>query len=95
MLCLAVISYVAGIGPDLTTENLLQSIAAALHLNNQPVVGQSQSVAKFSKNPTVHVNTNQPLVQVNTISFCHAVVGVGAHCTPNHLPIVFQNGSFD
>lgn len=56
--------YLVGIGPNLSTDNLIQSIAAALHLGNQPVVGQSQSTAKFMKNPTVHINTNQPLIQV-------------------------------
>ena len=61
---LLLLTLFSGISPDLSTENLLQSIAAALHLSNHPIVGQSQSTAKFAKNPTVHVNTNQPLIQV-------------------------------
>ncbi|XP_067929332.1 methyl-CpG-binding domain protein 3-like isoform X2 [Watersipora subatra] len=56
-------SKIKGIGPDMTNENLLHSIAAALHLNHSPVVGQSQSVTKFAKSPTVHINTSQPLIQ--------------------------------
>ena len=66
-------SSIAGIGPDLSTENLLQSIAAALHTANQPVVGQSQSSSKFLKNPTVHINTGQPLVMV-CVSQYHSIV---------------------
>ena len=69
LLLLLLLLLFSGISPDLSTENLLQSIAAALHLSNHPIVGQSQSTAKFAKNPTVHVNTNQPLIQVMMTSF--------------------------
>jgi len=55
-------------GPDLTTENLLASIAAALHMNNQPLVGQNASRAALTKNPGVHINTEQPLVQTLAIT---------------------------
>ena len=52
-------------GPDLGTECLLQSIAAALHLSNQPLTGQGASRSAMQKNPAVNINTEQPLVQVN------------------------------
>ena len=53
-----------GAGPDLSTENLLQSIAAALHLNNQPITGQSAAKSALQKNAAVAVNVEQPLIQV-------------------------------
>jgi hypothetical protein len=56
----------AGAGPDLSTENLLQSIAAALHLNNQPITGQAATKAALQKNAAVAVNVDQPLIQVHT-----------------------------
>lgn len=59
----------ASIGPSLSTENLLQSIAAALHLNNQPLTGQTGSKSALTKNPGVHLNTEQPLVQVKIVIF--------------------------
>lgn len=52
-------------GPDLGTECLLQSIAAALHLSNQPLTGQGASRSALQKNPAVNINTEQPLVQVS------------------------------
>ena len=55
-----------GAGPDLTTESMLQSIAASLHLNNQAITGQSASKQAMQKNAGVSVNTEQPLIQVNT-----------------------------
>ncbi len=55
-------------GPDLNTVNLLASISAALHLNNQPLTGQNASKVALQKNPSVHINTDQPLVQVRIIS---------------------------
>ena len=58
--------YLAAAGPDLGTECLLQSIAAALHLSNQPLTGQGASRSAMQKNPAVNINTEQPLVQVNT-----------------------------
>ena len=51
-------------GPGLQTENLLASIAAALHMNNSPLIGQNASKPALQKNPGVHINTEQPLVQV-------------------------------
>ncbi|PVD20269.1 hypothetical protein C0Q70_20766 [Pomacea canaliculata] len=41
----------AGVGPELATESVLQSISAALHLNAVPVTGQSSSRTAIQKNP--------------------------------------------
>lgn len=59
---------IMGAGPDLTTESLLQSIAAALHLNNQPITGQAASKVALQKNPGVAVNSDQPLIQAVVIT---------------------------
>ncbi|KAL5003944.1 hypothetical protein ScPMuIL_017400 [Solemya velum] len=59
---------VQGIGPELTTENILQSISAALHLNTVPVVGQNQSKSSIQKNPGVNIDTNQPHIQHMVVS---------------------------
>jgi len=59
---------IQGAGPSLSTENLLQSIAAALHLNSQPLTGQTGSRTSLHKNPCVHINSDQPLVQSLSIS---------------------------
>ena len=60
-----------GAGPDLSDENLLQSIAAALHLSSGPLTGQNASRAALQKNPGVSINTDQPLVQV-----CHTLPNI-------------------
>jgi len=52
----------------LCSENLLQSIAAALHLSNQPVIGQSYSKSLLQRNPAVNINSDQPLIQNVVIS---------------------------
>ncbi|ESO05075.1 hypothetical protein HELRODRAFT_185546 [Helobdella robusta] len=50
--------------PELVgTENLLHSIAAALHLGNQPITGQSMSSVLIQKNPCANINADQPLIQ--------------------------------
>ncbi|XP_064619431.1 methyl-CpG-binding domain protein 2-like isoform X2 [Lineus longissimus] len=54
---------IQGVGPELSNENLLHSIAAALHLSNQPVTGQTASKPLLVKNPGVHVNADQPMIQ--------------------------------
>lgn len=51
-------------GPDLTEETLLRSIATALHVSGQPIVGQTNSRIALDKNPSVYINPEQPLVQV-------------------------------
>lgn len=59
---------IQGAGPDLSTENLLQSIAAALHLSNQPITGQHASKSALQKNPGVNINTEQPLIQAVVVT---------------------------
>lgn len=59
---------IVGAGPDLSTENLLQSIAAALHLSSQPITGQNASKAALMKNPSVNINVEQPLIHQVHIS---------------------------
>jgi len=57
-----------GVGPDLTTENVLQSISAALHVNAAPVVGQSAGKAAIMKNPSINMDTQQPHVHQVDVS---------------------------
>ncbi|XP_069138386.1 methyl-CpG-binding domain protein 3-like isoform X2 [Argopecten irradians] len=59
---------VQGVGPELTTENILQSISAALHLGNAPVTGQANNKATLAKNPGVNIDTNQPHIQQMIVS---------------------------
>ncbi|KAK3097265.1 hypothetical protein FSP39_008194 [Pinctada imbricata] len=59
---------VQGVGPELTTENILQSISAALHLSNSPVVGQNNNRATVSKNPGVNIDATQPHIQQMIVS---------------------------
>lgn len=59
---------IQGAGPELSTQNMLQSIAAALHLNNQPITGQQASRASLQKNPGVSINAEQPLIQAVVIT---------------------------
>lgn len=54
-----------GAGPELTTENILQSISASLHLSNAPITGQGSNKATLLKNPGVNIDTNQPHIQVS------------------------------
>ena len=59
-----VLVFYVGIGPELTTENILQSISAALHLSNIPVTGQNASKSAIQKHPNVVIDVNQPHIQV-------------------------------
>ncbi|XP_021360511.1 methyl-CpG-binding domain protein 2-like isoform X1 [Mizuhopecten yessoensis] len=59
---------VQGVGPELSTENILQSISAALHLGNAPVTGQANNKATLAKNPGVNIDTNQPHIQQMIVS---------------------------
>ena len=57
----------SGIAPELVKqENLLHSIAAALHLSTQPITGQTATPAQLQRNPAVSVNIEQPLMQVDS-----------------------------
>lgn len=55
------------VGPYITEETLLQSVATALHVSTQPVTGQTGSKMALEKNPGVFLNPDQPLVQVSCI----------------------------
>lgn len=59
---------VQGIGPELTTENILQSISAALHLGAAPIIGQHSNKNLVQKNPGVHMDVNQPHIQQLIVS---------------------------
>lgn len=64
LLTVFLIFFPIGVGPDLTEETLLRSIATALHVSGQAIVGQTNSRIAFDKNPSVYINPEQPLVQV-------------------------------
>ncbi|CAL7944900.1 unnamed protein product [Xylocopa violacea] len=55
------------VGPYITEETLLQSVATALHVSSQPVTGQTGSKTALEKNPGVFLNPDQPLVQAVSI----------------------------
>ncbi|ELU03991.1 hypothetical protein CAPTEDRAFT_148837 [Capitella teleta] len=59
---------IQGAGPNLSTENLLQSIAAALHVSSQPITGQNATKSVLMKNPSASINTEQPLIQAVTVT---------------------------
>ncbi|XP_059163369.1 methyl-CpG-binding domain protein 2-like [Physella acuta] len=56
------------VGPELSTENVLQSISAALHINTGPVVGQGASKQAIMKNPSINMDTQQPHIQQVLVS---------------------------
>ncbi|XP_012254445.2 methyl-CpG-binding domain protein 2 isoform X2 [Athalia rosae] len=56
------------VGPYVTEETLLQSVATALHVSSQPVTGQTGSKTALEKNPGVFLNPEQPLVQSVSIA---------------------------
>lgn len=56
------------VGPHVGEETLLQSVATALHVSNQPVTGQTGSRSALDKNPGVFLNPDQPLVQGVTVA---------------------------
>ena len=62
-------SSIQSFAPDLMgPENLLHGIAAALHIGNQPVTGQTVLESVFQKHPTAYINADQPLIHSVTIS---------------------------
>jgi len=54
---------IKAVGPHVTDDTLLQSIATALHISAQPVTGQTGNKSSLEKNPGVFINPDQPLVQ--------------------------------
>lgn len=55
------------IGPHIADETIVQSVATALHVSNQPVTGQNIAKSSVEKNLGVFINPEQPLVQVNGV----------------------------
>lgn len=51
------------VGPNVTEETIIQSVATALHVTSQPVTGQTGAKASLEKNPGVFLDPKQPLVQ--------------------------------
>ncbi|BES87690.1 Methyl-CpG Hypothetical protein domain [Nesidiocoris tenuis] len=56
------------VGPNITEETLLQSVATALHVLGKPITGQTGLKDNLEKNPGVYINSEQPLVQAVAIS---------------------------
>lgn len=55
-----------GVGPDPSDDTLLSTIASALHMSSAPITGQTS--ASTEKNPTVWLNTSQPLCKAFTVT---------------------------
>uniref|UniRef100_A0ABD2X8X3 Methyl-CpG-binding domain protein 2 n=1 Tax=Trichogramma kaykai TaxID=54128 RepID=A0ABD2X8X3_9HYME len=56
------------IGPYVSEETVLQSVATALHVGSGPVTGQTALKAQLEKNPGSFLNPDQPLLQAVTIT---------------------------
>ncbi|XP_058804297.1 methyl-CpG-binding domain protein 3 isoform X2 [Phymastichus coffea] len=56
------------VGPYITEETLLQSVATALHVSTQPVTGQTGPKSALDKNSGVFLNPDQPLMQAVMIT---------------------------
>lgn len=50
----------SSIGPNLTDENLIQSLAASLHLSSFAIAGQTGSQTQLERNAGVYMNADQP-----------------------------------
>ncbi|XP_073333445.1 methyl-CpG-binding domain protein 2 [Pagrus major] len=57
------------VGPDSSDETLLLAIASALHMSSAPITGQTSVAAE--KNPTIWLNTSQPLCKAFTVTDEH------------------------
>lgn len=68
------------VGPHVTEETLLQSVATALHVSNQPITGQTGSKSSLDKNPGVFINPDQPLVQVCTLTLIFVYLRCSTGC---------------
>lgn len=55
-------------GPHVTEDTILQSVATALYVSTQPVTGQTGPKLALEKNPGVFLNPEQPLVQAVQIN---------------------------
>lgn len=56
------------VGPNVSEETIIQSVATALHVTSQPITGQTGTKSSLEKNPGVFLDPKQPLVQAVNIS---------------------------
>ncbi|XP_030757453.1 methyl-CpG-binding domain protein 2-like [Sitophilus oryzae] len=56
------------VGPNVTEETIIQSVATALHVSSSSVTGQTGTKTSLEKNPGVFLDPKQPLVQSVNIS---------------------------
>ncbi|KAJ8876017.1 hypothetical protein PR048_023925 [Dryococelus australis] len=56
------------VGPHVSEETVLQSVATALHVSTQPVTGQTGSRSALEKNSGVFLNPDQPLMQAVSVA---------------------------
>ncbi|XP_017483761.1 PREDICTED: methyl-CpG-binding domain protein 2 isoform X1 [Rhagoletis zephyria] len=56
------------IGPNVSEQTVLQSLATALHMLNVPVMGQASTKTEMNKNATAFLNPEQPLMQAVLVS---------------------------
>ncbi|XP_050308791.1 methyl-CpG-binding domain protein 2 [Anthonomus grandis grandis] len=56
------------VGPNVTEETIIQSVATALHVSASSVTGQTGTKTSLEKNPGVFLDPKQPLVQAVNVS---------------------------
>lgn len=59
--------FLLGVGLNMSPETIVISLATSLHLysNSRALFGQNK---QFQKNPTIHVQRDQPLIEVCSFS---------------------------
>lgn len=55
------------VGPNVTEDTIIQSVATALHVSAQPVTGQTGTKTLLERNPGVFLDPKQPLVHAVNI----------------------------
>ena len=55
------------VGPYVSQETLLQSVATALHVSSVPITGQTGSKSSLERNSGVFLNPDQPLIQAMAV----------------------------
>ncbi|CAG2160872.1 unnamed protein product [Oppiella nova] len=56
------------VGPHMSKDTLLRSIATALHIHTQPITGQMSAKDNLEREPAVYLNPDQPLIHTMIIS---------------------------
>lgn len=56
------------VGPNVTEETVIQSVATVLHVSAQPVTGQAGPKSDLGKNPGVFLDPKQPLMQAVSVT---------------------------